>query len=336
MTKRINSEGKNIFLTIKGFAVLACILTLVPHLSAAEKPPDKRLQPVALVDGAQLLQRDLDETIAALIPQASYHQNVTPDKMEEIRKQALENLIREELFYRAALKKGYNVPKAEITQRFAEIRKRYPTRKAFQEALKQYDISESGLRKKIEHMKLAELYLQEEVLKKSVLKERDLLDYYQRNKDKFQKPEAVRLSHILIKVPPTAQKDEKDTLRKKAEDLLKKLQKGDDFAKLAWDNSDDPSRVKGGDLGEVHRGRLEPEVENPAFALKKGEMSGIVTSIYGFHILKAVDKLPPRQLSFEEIKDKLQKELEEKGREKRLADLVKNLKAKAKIEILTK
>lgn len=312
--------------------MLACFFIFPSLLSAAETP-DKRLTPVARVDGVAILQRDLDEATAALIPQASYHQNVTAEKLKEIRKQALENLIREELFYRAGGQKGYRVPQSEISKRFAEIRKAYPSRKAFREALNKYGITEAGLRKKIEHMKLAEILLQEEVTKKAALKGKDLYDYYQKNQEKFQKPEAVRLSHILIKVPPEAQKEEKENLKKKAEDLLQKLKKGDDFAKLAWDNSDDASRVKGGDLGEVHRGRLEPEVENPAFALKKGEMSGIVTSLYGYHILKAMDKLPPRQLKFEEIKDKLQKELEDKDREKRLANLVKNLKENAKIEI---
>ncbi len=327
-------KGKRIFLTIRGAVMTLAFFFIFTSLLSAAEPHDERLTPVARVDGVSILQRDLDEATAALIPQASYHQNVNAEKLREIRKQALENLIREELFYRAGVQKGYRVPPGEINKRFAEIRKAYPAQKAFREALKKYGITEVGLRKKIEHMKLAEILLKEEVTKKAALKEKDLRDYYQKNQEKFQKPEAVRLSHILIKAPPEAQKEEKEKLKKKAEDLLQKLKKGDDFAKLAWDNSDDASRVKGGDLGEVHRGRLEPELEGPAFALKKGEMSGLVTSIYGYHILKAMDKLPPRQLKFEEIKDKLQKELEDKDREKRLANLVKNLKENAKIEIL--
>lgn len=333
MTVLLFIKGMRSFLLKRvALSTLACVVFWAASASAAETQ-DKRLTLVAKVDGVSILKRDLDEATAALIPRASYHQSVDAEKLKEIRKQALENLIREELFYRAGQQKGYQVPPGEINKRFVEIKKIYPARKAFQEALKQYGISEAELRKKIEHMKLAEIFLKEEVTKKAALKESELRDYYQKNQEKFQKPEAVRLSHILIKVPPAAQKEEKDTLKKKAEDLLQKLKKGEDFAKLAWDNSDDASRVKGGDLGEVHRGRLEPDVENPAFALKKGELSGIVTSLYGYHILKAVDKLPPRQLKFEEIKDKLKKELEDKDGARRLANLVKNLKEKAKIEI---
>lgn len=319
-------------LAMTGLAVLFFVTFYFTPLFAAEKQ-DNVLKPVAKVNGIAITQRELNEATATLLPQASYHRNVTPEKIKELQKQALDNLIREELFYRAGLKKGYKVAKSDINRRLKEITKKYPSPGAFKDALKKNSLTEADIRKKIEHIMLADVFLKEEVYKKAELKEKELLDYYRKNQEKFVKPESVHLSHILIKVQPEAQKEDKEKLKKKAEDIYQKLKKGEDFAKLAWDNSDDPSRVKGGDLGVVHRGRLEAEVEGPAFALKKGEMSGIVTSIYGYHILKAMDKMPPQQLKFEEAKDKLKKELEEKEAEKRLANLVKNLKENAKIEI---
>ncbi len=303
----------------------------VALLFAAEQNP--RLKTVAKVNGMVVTQSELDETVATLLPQASYHRNVTPEKIKELEKKALENLIQEELFYRAGLKKGYKVAKDDLDRRFAEIVKKYPSKKAFREALKKYGLTEKDVRKKLDHIMLAELFLKEEVYKKAELKDTELLAYYQKNREKFQKPEAMRLSHILIRVPPEAPREEKEKLKKKAEALLVRLKKGEDFQRLAWDNSDDPSRVKGGDLGVVHRGRLEPDVEKPAFALKTGELSGVVTSLYGHHILKAGEKFPPQQLKFEEVKEKLKKELEQKAVEKRLADLLMSLKENAKIEV---
>lgn len=330
MTKKslLVEVGLNLLL-VSLLGALSCI----SPLHAAEKQDP--LKPVARINGVAIIQREVDEATAALIPQASYHRNVSPEKMKELQKQALDNLIREELFFRAALKKNYKVPKGDVTRRYEEIVKRYPSKKVFQEVLKKNGLSEGEVRKRIEHIMLADLFLKEEVYKKAELKQKDLLDYYEKNKEKFKKPEAVHLFHILIKVPPEALKDQKEKLRKKAEDIYQKLKKGEDFQKLAWDNSDDPSKVKGGDLGVVHRGRLEPEVETPAFALKKGELSGIVTSLYGYHILKVVEKIPAQQLKFEETKDKLKKELEEKEVQKRLAETVKNLRDGATIEILT-
>jgi peptidyl-prolyl cis-trans isomerase C len=317
---------------ITGLAVFFLVAFYFVPLFAAERE-DNYLKPVAKVNGVAIIQRELDEAVAQLLPQASYHRNVKPERMKELEQKALESLIQEELFYRAGLKKSYKVPKGDVNKRLDAIVKKYPSPKAYREALKKYGLKEENVRKKIEHIMLAQVFINEEVYKKAAMSDSQLLDYYQKNRDKFQKPEAVHLFHILVKVPPEAQKGEKEKLRKKAESLLQRLKKGEEFQKLAWDNSDDPSRVKGGDLGIVHRGRLEPDVENPAFALKKGEMSGIVTSIYGHHILKAQEKFPPEQLPFAEVKEKLRKELEQKEVEKRLADLIVSLRENAKIEV---
>jgi parvulin-like peptidyl-prolyl isomerase len=324
--KRFGDFSKSIVLVI-----LFLIFDFAPLFAV---DADVRFKPWARVNGVAITQREVDEATAALLPRASYHGNVAPEKIRELQKKALDNLIREELFYREGLKKGYKVPKSDINKRVDEIIKKYPSKSAFKEALKKYGLAEEDVRKKIEHMMMADLFLKEEVYKKAQIKENQLLDYYEKNREKFQKPEAARLSHILIKVPPAASKEEKEKLKKKAENIYEKLKKGEDFAKLAWDSSDDPSRVKGGDMGVVHRGRLEPEVEGPAFALTKGEMSGIVPSLYGYHIFKALEKFPPQQLKFEEVKEKLKKELEEKAVEKRMESLVKTLKENAKIEIL--
>jgi len=311
--------------------IFLVLVNLSTSLGAAEKKP---INPAALVNGVIITQREVEEAMTALIPQASYHRSITPEKKKELLAQALDNLIQEELFYRAGLKKGYRVPKADLSRKYDEIVKKYRSKSVFKEAIKKYDLTEEELKKKIEHIMLADYFVNEEVYKKAAQKDSELLEYYQANKDKFQKPEAVRISHILIKIPPEALTEEKEKFKKKAEDIYRRLMKGESFEQLAWDNSDDPSRVKGGDMGVIHRGRLEPEVEEPAFSLKKGEMSGIVVSIYGYHILKVTDRFPSQQLKFEEVKEKLHRELEEKEVKRRLAQLVKLLKESAQIEIV--
>jgi hypothetical protein len=108
-------------------------------LWAAEKKP---INPAALVNGVIITQKEVEAAMAALIPQASYHQNVTPEKKRELLKQALDNLIQEELFYRAGLKKGYRVPKADLSRKFDEIAKKYGSKSVFREAVKKYDLTE--------------------------------------------------------------------------------------------------------------------------------------------------------------------------------------------------
>ena len=126
---------------------------------------------------------------------------------------------------------------------------------------------------------------------------------YQAEKAKFVEPERIRASHILISGDSTESKA-------KAEKLLKELQAGADFATLAKANSEDPgSAVKGGDLGLFAHGRMVPEFEKTAFALAKpGDLSGLVKTQFGYHIIKLVEKQAGKQLSYAEVEAKLKEQ----------------------------
>jgi len=287
----------------------------------------------AKVNGVVITKQEVLMAREALLPRAFYHRSVSPEKLAELEKKALENLIIEELFFQAAVKRGLSVKKEEIDEGLKRVIANYPSPQAYREALKKYNLKEKDVKKKLEHMLLARAYEREEVEKKSLLTEKDIVTYYQKNGEKFKKPEAVRLFHILIKVPPEASSEDKRKLKEKAENLLRRLEKGEDFQQLAWANSDDLSKIKGGDLGVVHKGRLDPELEGPVFALEKGKVSPVLTSLYGYHLFKVAEKYPPQKLTFEEVKDKLKKELEEKERERRRKEIIASLKEQAVIEV---
>lgn len=133
----------------------------------------------------------------------------------------------------------------------------------------------------------------------------DLRKQYQENIDSYRIPERVKVRHILIKTTGKP-KDEVPKLKAKAEDLLKQLQHGADFADLAKKNSDDTgSAEKGGELGWIVRGQTVPNFEKTAFSLKPGELSGLVETEYGYHIIQVEDKQPAHVQSFEEVRPQL-------------------------------
>ncbi|MBL8231901.1 MAG: peptidylprolyl isomerase [Bryobacterales bacterium] len=135
-----------------------------------------------------------------------------------------------------------------------------------------------------------------------------LLSFYNSNKDAFRTPERVRARHILIKTMEKP-KEEHEKLKKKAEDLLKQVKAGGDFADIAKKNSEDTvSAAKGGDLDWFGKGQMVPEFEKVAFALKQNEISDIVTSSFGYHIIQATGKEEARLKPFEEVKDQIQKD----------------------------
>jgi len=161
---------------------------------------------------------------------------------------------------------------------------------------------------------------------------------YSQSLDNFRMPERVHARHILLKTEGKSDADKK-ALKAKAEDLLKQLKGGADFAELAKKNSDDGSKEQGGDLGWFTHGQMVAEFDSAAFALKPKELSGVVTSQFGYHIIQTLEKDPAKLKPFEEVKDELAKEVRSQAVTDKMqtlgdqmrADLVKSPKAAADI-----
>jgi peptidyl-prolyl cis-trans isomerase C len=142
----------------------------------------------------------------------------------------------------------------------------------------------------------------------------------------------VQASHILIKVDPQADESQRAEARKKIEEIKKKLGKGGDFAALAKEFSQCPSGSKGGDLGYFRRGQMVKAFEEAAFALKRGEVSDLIETKFGYHLIKAIDKKPETTIAFEEIKSKLGRYLKQNKVQEEVRQYVEKLKEKVKVE----
>jgi len=156
----------------------------------------------------------------------------------------------------------------------------------------------------------------EQAQAKTIVPAADVQRFYNDNIAQYQTPEQIRASHILLN---TAGKDEA-TVRKQAEDILKQARAGADFAALATKFSEDEgSKVNGGDLDYFSRGRMVPEFETAAFALQPGQISDLVKSQYGFHIIKVVDKKPAVTRSFDEVRPQIEEQLKAQRTDQQLS-----------------
>jgi peptidyl-prolyl cis-trans isomerase D len=150
------------------------------------------------------------------------------------------------------------------------------------------------------------------MLAQTQVTQQELEAYYDQHRDEFRVPEQVNVRHILIKTPlpgPDGKVDQKavDAAQAKAEDVLKQVKAGGNFAELAKKYSDDPGSAKeGGSLGWIGRGRTVPEFEKAAFSLPKGGTSDLVKSSYGFHIIHVDDKQDAHMKSLAEVKDQIE------------------------------
>jgi peptidyl-prolyl cis-trans isomerase D len=137
--------------------------------------------------------------------------------------------------------------------------------------------------------------------------EGEIAEFYELEKDeRFTEPERLRARHILVRLPPGADEAAKTAARTKADDLLAKLKAGGDFAALAKKSSEDPTTAsKGGDLGTFARGKIETPFEDAAFALEPGQLSDLVETPRGFHIIKLEERLPAGARPLDAVRDEI-------------------------------
>jgi peptidyl-prolyl cis-trans isomerase D len=189
------------------------------------------------------------------------------------------------------------------------------------------------------------------VQKGITVNEQDLKTYYEQNASRLGGKEERRASHILVTVPKGAPAAEKDKAKAKAEDLLAQVKKNpDSFAELAKKHSQDPgSAANGGDLDFFARGAMTKPFEDAAFALKKGETSGVVETEFGFHIIRVTDLKTPKVPSFEEMRPQLEADVKKQQAQRKYAeaaetftntvyeqsDSLKHVADKLKLEIRT-
>jgi peptidyl-prolyl cis-trans isomerase C len=180
---------------------------------------------------------------------------------------------------------------------------------------------------------LASEYIKQEVVGKIDISEKDMKMYYKSHQDDFKSPEMVEARHILIKVDKSASEGTRKEAREKAEEILKKIKSGEDFAKLASKFSDDPtSRAKGGELGFFPMGRFIPEFEKVAFELKPGQVSDVVKTPVGYDIIKVEARKEPAVEPYDKVKEKVREQVFKDFKRARINDFVENAMSDAKVK----
>ncbi|HIE26909.1 TPA: hypothetical protein EYP66_06455 [Candidatus Poribacteria bacterium] len=199
--------------------------------------------------------------------------------------------------------------------------------------------------KKSDQVDIEYLKIDPKKLEKSIaVSDAEIKNYYTRHKeDEFTEEEEVKASHILLKVEADSSEEDKNKVKAKALEVLAKAREpGTDFAALAKEYSEDEgSAKKGGDLGFFKRGRMVKEFETAAFSLKPGEISDLVESAYGYHIIKVEEKKEKRVKTLDEARGEIQKKLakeEAVAKAKEIADEllfdvdIEGMEAAAKLE----
>lgn len=331
-------------------AVLAAALLAAP-LAAAEapvrdaaaKPADKAAdlfpdRVIAKGTGVEVKRSQLDEAVIAVKANiAAQGRALTPDESSAVDQQVLDRLIQIQLLLAKATDADKTQGKALFQKRFAEAKKRAGSQEFFERQLKAAGLTEAMMSKRMTEEAIAEMVVERE-LKINVTDE-DVKKFYDDNPAKFEQPETVRAAHVLIgtrdRTSGAELSDEaKKAKLKLAEDIQKRAKAGEDFAKLAKEFSDDPgSKDKGGEY-TFARGQMVPEFEAAAFALGTNQVSDIVTTQYGYHIIKLYEKFPAKKLELAKVSDDIRQFLKARQVQKLLPPYMAKLRKEAGVAIL--
>ncbi len=311
-------------------AVLALALTSSPALAEEKQPPGGN---VAVVNGSVINRADFNREMGRVLQRlSSKGKPLSDSRVSEIKKEVLENLINSELLYQESQKQGITVDEVAVNEQLRKLKERFPSEAEFKSALSKANLSEDAVKSQLKRGMAIQRFIDNQFVQKSKVSDKESRAYYDSHPDLFKQPEQVRASHILIKVDPGADESQKVEARKKMEKIQGKVQKGEDFAALAKEFSEGPSSAKGGDLGYFRRGQMVKPFEEKAFALQPGEVSDIVETQFGYHLIKVMDKKPETTIAYEDIKDRLKQHLKREKVQKDLKLYVEKLKEKAKVE----
>ncbi|MCK4874639.1 MAG: peptidylprolyl isomerase [Sulfurimonas sp.] len=298
---------KTFFLTILLSTFLIAANVLLPEAT------------VAVVDGVAISVDERDKEVGKLLPKAYFHSSLNEDKLKMLQDKALKALIEKTLLINYALSKNITVSDSEVDDVMKKLVAIYGSKSALESSVKKAGFTPEQFRKAVR---------KDEILKKLHTKEievnhseNELKDYYEKNKYKFREPEKIRVRLIYIKNNPE-DPNGKVKAKKKIDEAFQKLKDGAEFADIAAKYSTAMSRIKGGDMGYLHKGRLDKTVEEKAFSMNIGETSDIIEKDIGYFIVKVEDKKKQNQLSFETVKKGLKKDLKKKEEGRRKAELL--------------
>ncbi|HBC86445.1 MAG TPA: hypothetical protein DCZ94_05780 [Lentisphaeria bacterium] len=259
----------------------------------------------------------------------------------------INGMISTKMLTKLAEENGYKPDMARTEEEFKKMSAKIPSEQLAEMMAKQ-GMTEETVKKRIGISLTIQKWIEEKVSSDIKISDADVEKFYKENQDRFKRPESVRASHILItpeeldadKAKSMSDEEKKKTADeqkqkalKKAQEILAKLKNGEDFAKLASENSSCPSKANGGDLGTFARGNMVAEFEKAAFSLKPGDLSDVVESKFGYHIIKVSEKNNAETVSLRDAQISISEDMKNIKTSEVVRNLIEAEKKKENVEI---
>jgi len=256
------------------------------------------------------------------------------EKLGKARLEVLGHLIESKLLEEEMKKRKIEVPERDVDAAINDVLKNSGfNENELRKLLAREGMTYAGYRQKVRDELGKMRLVSREIKSKIVIEEDELRKYYRENQEKFTDPLEVKIQQIFFPFPPNAPAREAAAVQDEARTVLEKARKGEDFTDLAKKYSKGPEASEGGLLGWFKPKELLPELEEVGFKLKTGDISDLIRSPAGFHIIRVLEKKGGEPRPFAEVQFKIREEMSQDEAEKKFQEWVKDLRAKAYLEI---
>lgn len=309
-------------------ALLTTFLLAQPPQATTAAPEFPQI--VARVNGTEITRVALLNRATALKGQLPATQAGAADFYQRV----LDDLVGGELLYQSVEKKGLAPTAQEIDAEIESQKGRFGGDVELGKALEAQGLTLDDLRLELKKEIGIQKLIDRDFIPAITVSPGEKRKFYDENSAQMKRPEQFRAAHILIMVDKSATPEAKEEARKKAGALRSLLDAGQDFAELARKNSDDPgSKDSGGDLPWMSPGQTVPSFEAAALALAPGQISGVVETQFGFHILKLHEKRSAGVMSYEEVEGRIDEFLKRRGVQQKIETEIQGLKAQGNVEV---
>jgi peptidyl-prolyl cis-trans isomerase C len=285
---------------------------------------------LARVNGEPVKKMDFDRLILNI---ELNNGPIPPTRRDEIMRGMLDQLITYSAMSQQAKTENIVVSESEIEGRIKAMQ-RDASDADFQKALEARKMSSEQLRTDARVQLTIEKLLEAHVAEAAATTDAEARAFYDKNPDKFKVDDKVRASHILLKVDAKAPEASRKQAQSRIAGILKRARSGEDFAALAAKHSQDGSARQGGDLGYFARLEMVPAFSQVAFSLKPGEISDVVTTEFGYHIIKVTDKKAATTVPYEQASKQIVEFLSRQKKQERAGQFVDEVRKRARIEVL--
>jgi len=316
-------------LVILGFVILG----FAGGFSTSEAVVDRV---VAVVNEEVITLSEVDRMIGPFLKEAVRAEDrlERKEQLNRVRRQALDTLIEEKLMDYEIKKAGIKVTPREVEAIIDDIKKQNKaTQEDLERALANEGITFEKYKTQIEQRVLRTKLVQWSVKVEPKASEKQLRDFYEQNVERYRTPETFRPAHVLFVIPKEAPPEKVQEVRKKCQEVLDRIRKGEDFGEMALLYSQDPSAKDRGDLGYFKKGELLPAFEKELNRLRVGEVGGIIRTEFGFHLITLLDRKGGTPMPFEEAKGRIEREYFQSEMDRAVRQFITSLKEKSVIDI---